>query len=593
MNREERTMRKFCKLFALILAVLMLVTMTTACKSGAEDDWNVSVDDDAFGDDTGEQKNNTPDQDDETGENNGEQNNASDDNTPSGGDSKDPAGDDSNKPSGDASDGNEQTPSGDNADKFEEIVDEYDGTKKYNMENNPLLAESKGLNHGIMPSFDVDTTGFVKNDIKLADLKGKSFHFFTASSASNFFYTDQNGKQIGERDWFELLKSELGLTIKYTVSHHNKSHSQIMTYMNAGKALDLIPTHVGGMPLYFKLSQSINPYVNLQNIGNSPGVDEMTLEETKYGGEYHCIAPIGAVDMLVYNQSLVEELNLKDPHTMWQNDEWDWNAWRAFMASIPTKTSDGKDLFAINVGVNSWWYAFPLTNGVTIVDLDSESKEFNLINNWNDERAIEAVTFFADTIKSVKDTTTPADGNTASGTEEVYGKLFDGTLMMSNRVRLMVDFANTDYAKTRKYNWVPYPKGTGENGRYAVHSMGIAMSIPKIVKNKNNIPYAIKFSELWANRCTESIFDYFEEQPHLKFTYAQKKEYFEFCVKNTYFGLQMNEWRNLSGENFNAMRDASTGYIWAAFLPEINAATKHREVYNVVEQAIETCKNYQ
>ena len=583
-------MQKFCKILAVILAVLMLVTMATACKSGDEDEWQVEVGGESFGE---ESNSGGSDPDDPEKEKDPE----SQGGVSNGGGKENPGetneGGSGNQ--GGTNQGGSNNPSGSNGDDEEtqkEIEENYSAEMKYDMENNPLLAESKSINHEILPSFNLDTTGFVKNDIKLADLKGKTFTFFTAEGKDNFYYTDKNGKLIGEWEWWEALKGELGVTVKYFESHHNKSHSQIMTYMNAGKSLDLIPTHIGGMPLYFKLCQPLNPYVNLQNIGNSPGVDEMTLEETKFGGNYHCIAPIGAADMLVYNQSLVEELNLKDPHKMWQNDEWDWNAYRSFLTSVPATTADGKPLFATSGPVNSWWYAYPLTNGVTIVDLDAGSKELKLVNNWLDDRAIEALTFYADVMKSVKDTTTPSDGNTLK-TEENYGRLFDGTLMMSNRVWMMTDQADNDYARNRKYNWVPFPKGTGESGRYAVHTYGLTMTIPKIVKNKSNIPYAVKFAELWANRCTEALFDYFEEQPHINFSYAQKKEYFEFCVKNTYFALQMNEWRNLSGENFKAMRDAANGYIWAAYLPEINLATKHREVANVVDAAIQTCLNFE
>ena len=580
-------MRKFCKLLAVILAVLMLVTMATACKSGEGDEWDVSVD--SFGEDStgnGSGSENENESENEGGNGSGENSTGSE----SGG-GNGSGGGSSNNGGGSATQNDNTVGAGDDQEKQEELEINYDGTKKYDMENNPLLAESKEINHGVLPTFDLDTTGFVKNNVKLADLKGKTFTFFTAEGKDNFYYTDENGKMIGEWEWFKALKKELGLTIVYHESHHNKSHSQIMTYMNAGKSLDLIPTHVGGMPLYLKMCQALNPYVNLQNIGNSPGVDEMTLEETKYGNEYHCIAPIGAADMLVYNQSLVEELNLEDPHTLWQQDKWDWNAYKSFLTSIPT-TIGGKPLFATSCPVNSWWYAYPLTNGVTIVDLDPNSKELKLVNNWLDDRAIDALTFYADIIKNVKDTATPADGETLK-TEASYGRLFDGTLVMSNRVWLMTDQADNDYARNRQYNWVPFPKGTGESGRYAVHSYGLTMTIPTIVKNKQNIPCAVKFAELWANRCTEALFDYFEEQPHINFSYAQKKEYFEFCVKNTYFALQMNEWRNLSGENLKAMRDSATGYIWAACYPEINMATKHREVANVVDAAIEVCMDFE
>ena len=586
-------MNRFCRVLAVLLALLMLVTMATACKQ-EEEDWGDSVvGGDSFDDDSGNEENS----DDKDQQNNSTDKNEDTDKKPgtdknNGGD-KDTSNDKNNNSNTGSDTENDTTiGAGDNENKQEQIVQNYDGTKKYDMANNPLLAESKPINHGIMPSFDLDTTGFVKNNVKLADLKGKTFTFFTAEGQDNFFYTDANGKLVGEWEWWKLLKTELGVTVKYFESHGNKAHTTIMTYMNSGKSLDLIPTHVTGMPLYLKLCQSLNPYINMSNVGNSPGIDDMTMEETKYGGDYHCIAPIGTVNMLVYNQSLVEELNLKDPHTMWQNDEWDWNAWRSFLTSVPTKTADGKDLFAFSPALNSFWYGFPMTNGVTIVDLDPQSKDLKLINNWMDERAIEAVTFYADTTKSIKDTSSPSDGNTFKW-EQTYARLFDGTLMMSDRVLAMTKLANTDYAKARKYNWVPYPKAPGESGRYSVFSYGFTMEIPKIVKNKSNIPYAVKFAELWANRFTEAMFDYLEEQPHINFSYAQKKEYFEFCVKNTYFGVQMNEWRNLTGESFKAMRDANSGYIWGPCYQEINMATKHREVANIVQEAIDLCVNFE
>jgi ABC-type glycerol-3-phosphate transport system substrate-binding protein len=79
------------------------------------------------------------------------------------------------------------------------------------------------------------------------------------------------------------------------------------------------------------LSQPLDPYVNTNLIGNSPGVDLRTLEQTKWGGTYRCIAPIGAVDVIWYNESMVEQLGLKDPHTAWKNGKWNWEAWKEFL----------------------------------------------------------------------------------------------------------------------------------------------------------------------------------------------------------------------------------------------------------------------
>ncbi|MBQ4052086.1 MAG: hypothetical protein IJD09_00335 [Clostridia bacterium] len=580
-------MKKFCKVLAVILAVLMLVTMATACKQ-EEDDWETgegtfvsgNENDPTNEDDKKDEGNKTDGSDSSTDKDEGE--------TPSGGDKnntdegkKEPENVGDNK-------GNE----GGDSDAYQQLVKDYDETKKYDVASNPLLAESKGINHGIMPSFSTDTTGFVKNNVKLADLKGKTFTFLSAESQGNFYYTNDKGEQIDEWKWFELLKGELGLQIKLTESHWHSSVSEALKLMGNNKPLDVIPTAAGGFPQFLNLSQPLDPYVNVQNLGNSPGVDQMTLDETYYGGGYRCISPIGSVNILLYNETLVKDLGIKeDPHELFQKDQWDWNAFRSFLSKLPPQTQDGKKLFAYRQGVGDWYMNWPMTNGISPIAIDHESKEPNLINNWDDARVLEALNFFADTMKSVQ-CCTSGNGETLA-TRESYHRLFsDGTLVMATRVWLMDDCDTYPYAQQHKYNWVPFPKAPNENGRYVAYNLGYTMMVPRVVKTKSNIPYAVKFMELWATRCTEAIMDYMAEKVHFKFDYAARKEYFEFCIKNTYFGSEMSNWRLVSAEAKEAFRNTTDGYIYAAFKPNINMATKHKEISNFVEQAIKDTITY-
>ncbi len=584
-------MKKGCKILAIILAVLMLTAMASACKKEQETDWEEEIDQDAFGqigqpedsDQNSEEKEDPSSEKDED-ENKDESKDESEEN---------PLKDSLDKEPSKESVSDEKDPADDEkTDEYDKVVNDYTEDKKYSVEFNPLLAESKPVNRGVLPSYSIDSTGFVKNDIKLADLKGKTLTVVGGTTNGAFLYNDENGQLIREWDWYDMLKTELGLQIKFTQSHWHSSIKQCLVYMNAGKALDVIPTSIGGFPQFLNLSQPLDPYVNLQNLGNSPGVDQMTLEETYYGGGYRCISPIGSVIILLYNQSLVEELGLKDPHTLWQNDEWDWNAWRSFLASVPSMTNDGKKLYAYRQGVGDWYMDWPMTNGVQPVALDHNGKTPGLINNWMDERVIEAVTFFADTMKSVQDASTSEDGETLD-TRESYHRLFsDGTLVMASRVWPMDDSDKYPYASSRKYNWVPFPKAPNEGGRYVAYNIGYTMMVPRMVKNKGNIPYAVKFMELWANRCTEAMMDYMMEKPHFNFDYKARKEYFEFCIKNTYFGCEMSNGRLFSGAAQEAFRDSKEGYIFAAYNSNINMATKHKEVANYIETAIQDCLNY-
>jgi hypothetical protein len=94
--------------------------------------------------------------------------------------------------------------------------------------------------------------------------------------------------------------------------------------------------------------------------------------------------------------------------------------------------------------------------------------------------------------------------------------------------------------------------------------------------------------ELWANRFTEAIFDYFETTNCLHFNYAQKKEYFEFVVKGTYFGVQMNEWDMVTGDNATQKNNWFKSFYNAQF----NITTETTAMKNVVEQAIKDCLAY-
>ena len=540
----------------------MLVGMATACKKSIEDEEIEalggidSTDDPEEGTEEGDEPTKDPEKEEEDPKN------------PTGGE-KNPDGGDK-KPEG----GNgEKNPNGSGGNKVPEYTGGVD--EKYTMDNNPLVAEGKKLNYGTEVSYDIDTTGFVKNNIKLKDLKGKTLTLITAIMYETFQYKNEKGEYVGEWKWWESLKGTYGLNVKYIKSRFDKSVSQSLTYMNAGKALDVIPTHVGGFPKFLCLSQPLDPYINIQNIGNSPGVDNMCLEETKWGGTYRCIAAIGSVNVLWYNQTLVEQLGLKDPHKTWQDGNWNWNTFEAFVKSVPATTPDGKALNAYGQCGADIPYSWGLTNGIHHIKIDTESKTPNLINNWLDPKTIAAWEFISGVIKSVK---------YGGGISEVY----HGTNMMADTVNLMNRWDDVEYTKGKTFNWVPFPKATTATGRDIAFNYGYTMMLPKKMKNQSNAPYAVKFMELWANRFTEAIFDYFEMTNCLHFTYAQKKEYFEFVVKNTYFGIQMNEWDMVTGDNATQKNQWFKAFNNAQF----NITTETQAMKNVVEQALKDCLAY-
>ena len=130
-------MKRFIKILAVLMAMLMLVSMATACKSQNEDMDSFLSGETNINDDNGE--GGSVDVDDE----------GEDPSDPSGGgNSKDPAknegGNSKNPGSSNSNGGANKDPVGDKVDeeKWNEIVEDYTGEVKYEADKNPLVAEA-------------------------------------------------------------------------------------------------------------------------------------------------------------------------------------------------------------------------------------------------------------------------------------------------------------------------------------------------------------------------------------------------------------------------------------------------------------------
>ena len=564
--KGEMILRKLCKIMAVIMAVLMLVTMATACKNSSDDEFDGVF---SPGGDTVQGENPENSGNEEEGGNSSE----GDTDKPGNNDTDKPGNNDTDKPGNNDTDkpgSNEPTQKP--ADQ-QEANENYTAAEKFNMDNNPLVFEGKKPNTGFEISFDIDKTGFVKNNIKVADLKGKTLNLITGVRYGVFEFKNDKGEYMSEWDWFDACKKTYGINIKYTKSRFDVADQQALTFMNAGKALDIIGTHVGGFPTYLNLSRPLDPYINIQNKGNSPGVCEMTLEQSKWGGTYRCISAIGAVNVLWYNQTLVEQFNLPDPHQLWKEDKWTWETYESFMKAVPKTTPEGKNLYSFHQCDGDIWYAWALTNGVNPLEIDLKSSTPNIINNWTHPQVLAAWEFISRV-------------NKATNYGGAYGNLYsDGTVLMNDAMNMNPNFDTTDYGKAHKYNWVPWPKANTPTGRYAVFNYGFCQMLARKMKTESNAPYAVKFMEMWATRFCEANYDFLSQNTSINMSYADKKDHFEFCVNNTYFALQKVAHQMITGDNAKIRNQ----WLQAFRNQQYNITTETNSVKNIIEQSIKDC----
>ncbi len=464
------------------------------------------------------------------------------------------------------------------SEEYRQLVRDYGinnetGYKKYTATTNPLLAESRPINTGVKSYFDLDTTGFVKNDVKLADLKGREMVALVSGEDGAFIYRGANGEVYDEITWLEDLEETYGLKVKVVRCQENMAVTQTYTYIMSAKKMDLVTTHRDGFPLFLNLAQALDPYIEFKNLKYSPGVDKKFMLQTQWKDAYRCIAPLGDTDVIWYNQTMVDQLGLEDPHTLWQKGEWDWNSWKAFLESVPRKNPEGKSL--------SPWYqhekdaiaCWPLTNRVRLFD-----NLGSLTNNFDDPRCKEAWQFYTETVKGVDYL---ERGESVDLWEDMW---INGQCIMAATGKVMYNWEQYDYAKNHQYNWVPYPQA--DDNYCGAISYGRAMILPKKIAEER-IPYAIKVAELWATRFTEAAFDYQRTSPYLAFSSEQRKEYFNYVImqSQTYIGAQILPFTSEYGNYYNR-------FLTSFYNDQYDVLTEAERLKNYIDQAIAQVKAY-
>ena len=404
---------------------------------------------------------------------------------------------------------------------------------KYNFDQNPLINRDRQVNREAMPSFDIDQTGFVRAGTKLSDLKGKKLEFFTADTFAAWSYRNAKGETIDEWQWFKDLKDELGLSIKYTMKQHENSINAALQNMNAGKQCDVIYTnHAILCPQALCISKSITSLVNINNLGSSPGVCKKSMDLTKWGNTLRLIAPIGVVDVLWYNQTLNQELNLSDPHIMWEKGKWDWDSFKKYMMSVPKTTKDGNELVSWTCFWGNFYFTWDSTNGKPTYEIVTDAKVPTIVNNWTDPQVLQAWEF----ISTVNQNTNHQQGgdNGGLGIVQEHMNLYLGTTLMSATMYTQV-YRDTEYSKHIQINWVPFPKANTETGRETAQYYGFGMVLPRKTCKPENENIALKFMELWATRFTETYFDNLNTFEYYNFNYKQRKQYFDFVTQHVVY----------------------------------------------------------
>ena len=111
----------------------------------------------------------------------------------------------------------------------------------------------------------------------------------------------------------------------------------------------------------------------------------------------HYVAPLGysASAMLCYDKDIIDAEGLDDPYELYQNGEWDWNAWYDMMSEYVEGAAADEERY----GINGWFAPFIFqSTGKTLITYDADRDEY--VSNLNDADFVRASDMLYDIAKN-------------------------------------------------------------------------------------------------------------------------------------------------------------------------------------------------
>ena len=178
--------------------------------------------------------------------------------------------------------------------------------------------------------------------------------------------------------------SREGRIFEYINVAYGERYDKLATAIQSGDSPDLFPFEIRDFP-YGVLKGRYQPVDKIIDLSTSKwdGARDV-MDQFQLNGRYYCaIYEISFDSLLYYRKSIVEGAGLKDPRTLFENDEWTWDTFLD-MARQFQQSGDGKYVIEGYNPENE----FVVSTGYPIIANDG-TKLVNNMNNANVERVMD------------------------------------------------------------------------------------------------------------------------------------------------------------------------------------------------------------
>lgn len=179
--------------------------------------------------------------------------------------------------------------------------------------------------------------------------------------------TNNNDRSVA----LSLFEDVYGAKVKFVQADSNEKFSKLATMILSGDEVDMFPYEWDAVPNGVVKDQyePLDPYFDLMEIDTDLWSDmEDVIDMFEYNGN-HYVVPFAISDplLITYSRKLMEAEGLDDPYELYENGEWDWNAFMNMMESFVAGAGDGQTRY----GINGWFgQAIIQSTGHTVVNYE-------------------------------------------------------------------------------------------------------------------------------------------------------------------------------------------------------------------------------
>ncbi len=332
-------------------------------------------------------------------------------------------------------------------------------------------------------------------------LKGTTITFYNWNPSNSF---------TGSSKAIAAFTKETGIKVNWVTGTYDDYITKITAMVASGDSPDIIRMRDTNV----NILQSLQPISNLGYDFTDGAWNQELMNLYKVNGKTYGMilkdTPYFFPAVMYYNRSLISRYNLEDPYNLWKQGKWTWKK----MASMCSE-------FVSAAGTEYEGYTMPdggeymRCMGVTYITYDASKSKY--VSHMDDTRIVKAWQFVSKNVK---------EGNFSNTVYNLDG--FDnGTILFhanSAISSIRAHFHVKKLISNGDLGTVPMPTVDGQKTYYQELGENIAFGVPKGAKNKEAVPYFLRYYLDCANY---DMNDFYCD--------SQAKEVVDWCRNQTFF----------------------------------------------------------